>query len=113
MASPYSASFQKAGISRLAYFDIVRGLYDETMAHQDFQIGRLVERLKATGEWDQTLLIVASDHSIAAAAKNFHVGLMDPLPPRWDPMFRPSVTRIPLIVVWPERIAAGQHLSQP
>lgn len=89
MASPYSASFQKAGISRL------------------------VERLKATGEWDQTLLIVASDHSIAAAAKNFHVGLMDPLPPRWDPMFRPSVTRIPLIVVWPERIAAGQHLSQP
>ncbi len=28
-------------------------------------------------------------------------------------MFRPSVTRIPLIVVWPERIAAGQRFSQP
>ncbi len=66
VAGPYSASFEKTGISRLAYFDIVRGLYDETMTHQDFQLGQLVERLKATGEWDQTLLIVAADHGVAA-----------------------------------------------
>jgi hypothetical protein len=25
--------------------------FDETLAHQDYQLGRLVERLKETGEW--------------------------------------------------------------
>ena len=45
----------------------MRSLYDESMAHQDYQIGRLVERLKAAGEWENTLLIVAADHSVTAA----------------------------------------------
>jgi len=112
-AGPYSASFAKTGLSRVEYFAMVRGLYDETMAHQDHQLGRLVERLKAAGEWEHTILIVASDHGLSAGAKDFHLGMLEPLPAWWGPMFRPSVTRIPLIVVWPERIAAGQRFSQP
>ncbi len=77
------------------------------MAHQDYQLGLLVERLKARGEWRHTLIIVAADHAGAAA----HVP--DPFPPGWGPLFASSVTRVPLIVVWPERIAPGQRFSQP
>ncbi|MEE9183479.1 MAG: sulfatase, partial [Acidimicrobiia bacterium] len=106
---PREAAFDKTGISRLAYDNARRGLYDEAMAHNDYQIGRLVERLKARGEWEHTLLIIAADHSHYHAG----LGLLDPLPPLWGPIFRSSVTRVPLIVVWPERIAPGQRFSQP
>ncbi len=100
-------ALEKTGIDYGSFFNAARSLYDETMAHQDYQIGRLVERLKERGEWEHTLLIVAADHAGAAAH------LPDPFPPKWGPMFNPSVTRIPLIVVWPERIAPGQRFGQP
>ena len=104
---PWTA-FDKIGVSRIEFFNAARGLYDETMAHQDYQLGQLVERLKARGEWKHTLLIVAADHGYGHG-----VGLLDPLPPRWGPMFRSFTTRVPLIVIWPERIAGGQRFSQP
>jgi arylsulfatase A-like enzyme len=97
-----SAAMAEIGISPVALFHARRGLYDETMAHQDDQLGRLVERLKAEGEWDHTLLIVASDHAPGNPGGSDH-----------DPMFRSSVTRIPLIVIWPGHIAGGQRFSQP
>jgi arylsulfatase A-like enzyme len=100
-------ALDKTGINYEAFFNAGRSLYDETMAHQDYQLGQLVERLKARGEWGRTLFIVAADHGSAAAH------LPDPFPPKWGPMFRSSVTRIPLIVVWPERIAPGQRFDQP
>ena len=97
----------ESGISYAAFFNAARSLYDENMAHQNYQLGRLVERLKARGEWGHTLVIVAADHGSAAA----HVP--DPFPRGWGPLFTSSVTRVPLIVVWPERIAPGQRFSQP
>jgi arylsulfatase A-like enzyme len=108
------APFADSGISRLAFFGARRGLYDENIAHNDYQIGRLVERLKARGEWENTLLIVAADHG---SHSQQGLGVLDSLPPRWGPrwgpMFRSSVTRVPLIFVWPGRIPGGQRLSQP
>ena len=80
------------------------------MAHNDYQIGRLVERLKAAGEWEHTLLIVASDHGYPGASPR----RLDPMPPAaQSALLRPHVTRVPLIVVWPERIAPGQRFSDP
>ena len=104
----------RSSFSRQKLLEAKRDLYDEAMAHNDYQIGRMVERLKATGEWDHTLFIVAADHGHQAA------GLHDLLSPdiRWTwpvrgPLFHPILTRIPLIVVWPERIAPGQSFSHP
>jgi arylsulfatase A-like enzyme len=92
----------------------MQGLYDETMAHNDYQIGRLVDRLKAEGEWENTLLIVAADHSIRRAYQDTGLAIQDSLPPRWNySMFRPSITRIPLLFVWPGHIEGGQRFSQP
>ncbi|MEE9472753.1 MAG: sulfatase, partial [Acidimicrobiia bacterium] len=97
----------KVGTSYEAFFNAARGLYDEAMAQNDHEIARLVERLKARGEWEHTLFIVASDHGSGA------VHVPEPFPPTWGPMFRSSLTRVPLIVIWPERIAPGQRFSQP
>jgi arylsulfatase A-like enzyme len=102
-----SAALAKAGIDPVMHFHARRGLYDEAMAHQDYQLGQLVKRLKALGEWEHTLLIVAADHGPGAA------GLRDPTSTAYDPMFRRWVTRVPLLIVWPGRIAGGQRFSQP
>jgi arylsulfatase A-like enzyme len=110
----YSKAWEKTGLSRVAFYAVMQGLYDETMAHNDYQIGRLVERLKAEGEWENTLLIIGADHSIDAAMNDMGIAILETLPPRWSqPMFRPSITRVPLIFVWPGHIAAGQRFSEP
>jgi len=107
-------NYDAAGVSRAAFAHAEQRLYDETMAHNDYQIGRLVERLKAEGEWENTLLIIGADHSIDAAMDDMGVAIQDTLPPRWSyPMLRPSISRVPLIVVWPGHIAAGQRFSEP
>lgn len=110
----YLDSYAETGIERPAFFALHQALYDETMAHQDHQLGRLVERLKAEGRWENTLLIVGSDHSIWAAVDDMGIAVLDELPPRWSrPMFRPSWTRVPLVFVWPGRIDAGQRIAEP
>ncbi len=110
----YSKAYEKTGIDRVAFFSLHQGLYDETMAHNDYQIGRLVDRLKATGDWENTLLIIGSDHSTKAAMDDMGLAVQDPLPPKWvSTILRPSISRIPLIFVWPGRIEGGQRFSQP
>jgi arylsulfatase len=102
--------FGKAGIDPVRFSYIARGLYDETMAHQDDQIGRFVERLKSEGEWDHTLFIVAADHG------SYGAGLLplDPMSAAWGiPNLATYVTHIPLIVSWPGRIKPGLRFSQP
>ncbi|MEE9297898.1 MAG: sulfatase, partial [Acidimicrobiia bacterium] len=111
---PYSEAFEKTEIDRQGFFDVTRGLYDETMAHQDYQLGRFVERLKATGEWENTLLIVAADHGHIAGSYHFGVGLADPLPPPWEiAMASSHLSRIPLVIFWPARIRGGQRFDEP
>ncbi len=110
---PYSEAWEKSGLDRVKFFAMHQGLYDENMAHNDYQIGRLVERLKAEGEWENTLLIIGADHSTEAAMDDMGIAIQDSLPPRWSrPMFRPSISRVPLIFVWPGHIAGGQRLNQ-
>jgi len=104
--------FEELGISRPDIFDVQRGLYDETMAYQDYQIGRLVERLKSTGEWEHTLLIVAADHGTGQLSGVLEVGVPSGSP-REVASHKYFRYHIPLIIVWPERIAPGQRFSEP
>jgi hypothetical protein len=91
------------------------------MANNDYQLGRLIDRLKASGEWQNTVLIVAADHSVALSFTDTAIGRLDSLPPAWwvngylwtRPMFRPTVGRVPLIVSWPGRIAGGRRFDAP
>ena len=106
---------RERGIDPKAFYNAMRGMYDEAMAHNDYQLGRLVERLEAAGEWDRTLLIVASDHGHPAGSfPRFGRGLMDPPPPDWEgALFGAFRSHIPMIFIWPGRIAGGQRFSEP
>ena len=84
------------------------------MAHQDYQLSRFVERLKATGDWENTLLIVAADHGHIAGSRHFGVGLADPMPAMWEIAMASSYhTRVPLVIIWPARIRGGQRFDEP
>ena len=110
---------KKLDIDHVQFFTAMRDLHDEAMAHQDYQLSQLVARLKAAGEWERTLLIIAADHSVCAGALDYNLLMRDPAPPHFAifdpaiPMLRSGVSRIPLIVVWPGHIAGGQHFNQP
>ena len=112
-------AIDRIGVGQVEYWTAGRDLHDETMAHQDYQLGQLVARLKAAGEWERTLLIVAADHSVAAGSWDYRLLMRDPQPPHvyhddpGTPMLRPGVSGIPMIFVWPGRIAPGRRFSQP
>lgn len=40
----------------------VRALYDSNVSYQDDVLGKLIEKLKTAGVWDQTMLIITADH---------------------------------------------------
>ena len=110
----YSPAWDSTGISRTAFNSVAKGLYDEAMAHNDYRLGQLVDRLKAEGEWENTLLIIGGDHSIDAAFRDLGLALNDSLPPPWsEPMFRPTISRVPLMFVWPGHIEGGQRIAPP
>ena len=87
--------------SRL-YYERQRGLYDETMAQQDYHLGRFVERLKANGEWENTLLVIGSDHGHPAGSySRFGRGLLEPQPEDWEGALLGAYnSRIPLMFIW-------------
>ena len=96
--------FAELGIDRAAFIGTLRDLYDETLAYQDRQLGRLVERLEAAGQWENTLLIIAADHG---------TGTVFDAPKGSGRSIFSHAYRVPLIFVWPARIAAGQRFSEP
>lgn len=107
----YTGSFEETGISRVEFNTIHQGIYDENMAHNDYQLGRLIQRLQAEGEWENTLLVVAADHGQGTMHETA-IAVLESMPPRWNrPMIRSSITRVPLIFVWPGRIPAGQRFG--
>jgi arylsulfatase A-like enzyme len=107
-AWPWSESFEITGIGRPEFYASQRRLYDECMAQNDARLGRLVERLKAEGEWENTLLVVAADHGAA-----WWVMDIDPPPPLSNPILAAYFSRIPMVVVWPGRIEGGRRLVEP
>ena len=110
----YSSAWDSTGISRTAFYSVAKSLYDEAMAHNDYRLGQLIDRLKAEGEWENTLLIIGGDHSIRAAYIDMGLTLSDSLPLRWSqPMLRPTVSRVPLMFVWPGHIEGGQRITPP
>jgi arylsulfatase A-like enzyme len=112
-------ALQQIGVDPLEFWAANRDLHDETMAHQDHRLGELVERLKETGEWENTLLIVAADHSVAAGAWDYNLHMRDPAPPHVyhddtaTPILRSGVSHIPLIFVWPGKIEPGRRFADP
>jgi arylsulfatase A-like enzyme len=101
-------AYQRVGVDIETHALFQQGLYDECMAQQDFELGRFVERMKMTGAWENTILIVASDHGYPAGSHR----LMEPMEDA-APFIHPFATRIPLVVFWPGHISGGQRFNDP
>jgi len=114
VSGAYHASLDSIGVDPKTFFSTQRDLYDETMAQQDHQIGRLVQRLKMSGEWDNTVLIVTADHGHPAGSySRFGRELIDPPPERWEGAFLDSYrTRVPLLIVAPGRLEGGRRVLE-
>ena len=111
---PYSPAWDSTGISRTAFYSVAKGLYDEAMAHNDYRLGQLIDRLKVEGEWDNTLLIIGAITASGRLTLTWGLVLSDPLPPPWSqPILRPTISRVPLMFVWPGHIEGGQRIAPP
>ncbi len=111
----YEQAIAKANIPRAGYFGTRKGLYDETMLHQDHTLEQFVGELKARGEWQNTILVIGSDHGHPAGTfARFGRGLMDPQPPQWEgALFDAYATRIPFLIAWPGTIEGGRVIDTP
>jgi arylsulfatase A-like enzyme len=80
----YDLALERTGLDRQRYSNVRPGLYDETMAHQDRELARFVERPKARGEREDTLPVIAADHGHPAGTfARFGRGLLEPQPEGW------------------------------
>jgi arylsulfatase A-like enzyme len=114
LSALYRTRLIEMGADPTEFFDTQRGLYDETMAHQDHQLGKLVRELKASGEWENTLLVVASDHGHPAGSfSRFGRELFDPVPPDSEGALLDSYrTHIPMLFVWPGHLPEGVRIRE-
>ena len=84
------------------------------MTHNDHQLGLLVDELKRRGEWENTLLIIASDHGHPAGSfSRFGRGLLEPVPDETEGALADSYrTHIPLIFIWPGHIEDRTRVAE-
>ena len=68
--------------------------YYASIAHLDFQIGRLIQVLKDQGKYEDTIIVFTSDHG---EYLGFHHLLL-----KGGPLYDPLV-RVPLIIKWDEK----------
>jgi len=111
----YRARLATMGVDQRDFFRTQWDLYDETMAHNDAQLEVLVDALKASGAWDNTLFILTADHGHPAGSfSRFGRGMLDPQPEDWEGALADSYrTHVPLLVVWPGRLTPGQVVDTP
>jgi arylsulfatase A-like enzyme len=103
-----SASCAAAGTTVEQFALAQQALYDEGMAHQDYQLARLVERLKAEGQYENTILVIASDHGYPAGGYRIMPGMAP-----GAPYIHPFATRVPLMFVWPGHTIQGLRIRTP
>ncbi|MBN2312134.1 MAG: sulfatase [Candidatus Hydrogenedentes bacterium] len=99
----YRDKFVRASYDDLgdrAQYERILDLYDGEIAYTDMQLGRLIERLKAEGEYDNTLIVVLSDHG-EQLGEHGHVG-------HGYSLFEQEL-RVPLVVKLPGNAHRGEQ----
>ena len=82
---------------------MMRALYLALTSEVDYHFGRIIDHLKATYQYDNTIIIVTADHGEMLG--DHHA---------WGKMhYFDAAFRIPLIIRVPGRGVAGTHLSAP
>ncbi|TDI26990.1 MAG: hypothetical protein E2P06_01285 [Acidobacteria bacterium] len=95
---PDQRAFEAAEIDPEAFVSYDQDWYDGSIRGMDVELGRLVERLRALGLDDDTLIVFMSDHGeeFLEHGRMFHGQTV------YD-----ELTQVPLIMRWPGAIPAG------
>jgi len=80
------------------YVRRMRELYYGAVSHIDYNLGRILDSLEASGQMDNTLIIFTSDHGEMLGDYGTYQ--------KWLPY--DSCSKIPLIIHYPKRIKAGE-----
>ncbi len=80
----------------------IRAQYWAMIALVDHEVGRILDALQQSGEADNTLVVFTSDHGEMLGN---HQQLLK------GPQLYDDLTRVPLIVRWPDVIEAGCHID--
>ncbi|MGN6106353.1 MAG: sulfatase-like hydrolase/transferase, partial [Kofleriaceae bacterium] len=80
----------------------VRALYDSNVSYQDDQLGKLIEKLKSWGVWDETMLILTADHGDEQweDGRVGHAGSQ-----------KETLIHVPLLIHYPPMFPAGRIQS--
>jgi arylsulfatase A-like enzyme len=81
----------------------IKAYYYACISFVDYQIGRLLDALEASGQLEQTMIIFTADHGE-------HLGDYQCFGKR---SMHDSCARIPMIIAWPERFAPGGICDEP
>ncbi|MEE8169409.1 MAG: sulfatase [Phycisphaerae bacterium] len=96
---------QQAAMHRLAALKPhVLTLYDAHVAWADAHLGELIDALKRLGLWERSLFVLLSDHGEAFGE---HGGWQH------DQSLYEELTRIPLLIHFPEAAHAGRRVRAP
>ncbi|HYV17791.1 MAG TPA: sulfatase [Verrucomicrobiae bacterium] len=94
------------GLTRLDAQDraVLGALYDGEIAYVDRRVGELVDLLAKHGILDDTVVVVTSDHGEMLGEHDLYDHKLN--------LFEP-VLRIPMVLRFPKRVAAGQRIASP
>jgi arylsulfatase A-like enzyme len=87
-----------------AQLNAYEAAYDECILHLDSELGRLVDTLRQRGELENTVLIITADHGD-------HIGEHTLMGHSYTLYIQ--LLHVPLVVLHPGRIPAGQSVAQP
>jgi len=83
--------------------DHIRAIYDSNVSYQDDQLGKLVDKLKSWGVWDQTMLIITADHGDELWEDGKTIGhARTP---------RQTVVHVPMLIHYPPMFPTGKFVS--
>jgi arylsulfatase A-like enzyme len=77
----------------------IRAIYDSNVSYQDDLLNQLIEKLKAAGTWDQTMLIVTADHG----DEQWEDGRFG-----HGASLRDMLVHVPLLIHYPAMVPAGK-----
>lgn len=82
---------------------LIKAYYYGCISHVDYHLGRILDCLKETGQWDDTMIVFSSDHGE-------HLGDLNCFGKR---SMHDASAKVPLVVRYPDRFAKGQVCDRP
>ena len=82
----------------------LRGCYEDCIRGLDAHVGQLLDELRRRGELDNTIIVVTSDHGEHFGDHGLFL--------HGNSLYEPLI-HVPLVVVWPGKVPAGQRLPAP